>query len=75
MYIGEGLEYRPFSDLRFVPEAGRPRNRFKFLKGLYSGPFPTSSRVGIFSLFRNSNRLAGTFHRRRSRLLKTGFFR
>jgi hypothetical protein len=29
----------------------------------------------MFSLFRNSDRLAGTFHRRRSGLLKTSFFR
>jgi hypothetical protein len=33
------------------------------------------SRAGIFSLFRNSDRLAGTFHHKRPHLLKTGFFR
>jgi len=61
----------------------------KSRKGLYSGPFPTWSRAWIFSLFRNSDRpagtfcwsevrstaLVGTFHRRRFCLLKTGFFR
>jgi len=51
----------------------------------YSGPFPfpTQSGFGIVSLFKNSDRLVrryqeslgGTFHRRRSLLLKTGFFR
>jgi hypothetical protein len=41
----------------------------------YLGPFPTSSRAGIFSLFKNSDRLGGTFPGRRSHLLKTGFFR
>jgi hypothetical protein len=50
--IGEGPEYRPFHDLRSVPKTG---------KGLYSGPFPRESRAGIFSLFRNSDRLVGTF--------------
>jgi hypothetical protein len=30
-------------------------------KGLYSGHFPKESRAGTFSLFRNSDRLAGTF--------------
>jgi hypothetical protein len=29
----------------------------------------------FFTFFRNSDRLTGTFHHRRSRLLKTGFFR
>jgi hypothetical protein len=50
--IGEGPEYRPFCDLRSVP---------KTRKGLYLGPFPRESRAGIFSLFRNSGRLVGTF--------------
>jgi hypothetical protein len=33
MYIGEGLEYRPFSDLRFAPEAGRPREQVEITEG------------------------------------------
>jgi hypothetical protein len=33
MYIGEGLEYRPFSDLRLVPEAGRPREQLEITEG------------------------------------------
>jgi hypothetical protein len=57
--------------------------------GSMLGRFPMESRAGIYSLFRNSDRagwylplvrrshysLAGTVHRRRSPLLKTGFFR
>jgi len=31
--IGEGPEYRPFRDLRSVPEAGRLRNRSKITEG------------------------------------------
>jgi hypothetical protein len=27
--IGEGPQYKPFSDLRSVPEAGRPREQVK----------------------------------------------
>jgi hypothetical protein len=56
---------------------------------VYSGHFVHKERAGIFSLFRHSDRLAGTFswsedpwyspagtfHGKRSRLLKTGFFR
>ncbi len=48
--IEEGREYRPFRDLRSMPKAG---------KGLST--FPRESRAGIFSLFRNSDRLVGTF--------------
>jgi hypothetical protein len=33
MYIGEGLEYRPFGDLRFVPEAGRSREQVEITEG------------------------------------------
>ncbi len=65
--IGEGPEYRPFRDLRSMPEAGRPREQVENRgKGLYSGPSPTESRAGIFSLFRNSERLA------ENRFLKAG---
>ncbi len=74
--IGEGPEYRPFRDFRNVPEAGSRGNTSKIREGpVLSGHFPMERRAGIYSLFRNSDRLAGTFHRRRSRLLKTGFFR
>jgi hypothetical protein len=27
--VGEGPEYRPFRDLRSVPQAGRPREQFE----------------------------------------------
>ncbi len=37
--------------------------------------FLPKAEPGIFSLFKNSERLAGTFHSRRYSLLKTGFFR
>jgi hypothetical protein len=37
-WIGEGLKYRPFHNLRSVPKAkGTGQNS---RKGLYSGPFP-----------------------------------
>jgi hypothetical protein len=53
---------------------------------MYSNPFPSKAELGFFSLLRNSDRylqlvrrsqysLVGTFHHRRSRLLKRGFFR
>jgi hypothetical protein len=29
LYIGEGPEYKPFCDLRSVPDAGRPREQVK----------------------------------------------
>jgi len=58
--IGERPEYRPFCDWRSVPEASPSGQKSR--KGLYTCPFPTQSRAGIFSLFRNSDRLTGTFH-------------
>ncbi len=60
--IGEGPEYRPFCNFRSVPRRVCRRNRLKIAEGLYWGPFLKYSRAGIFSLFRNSDRLAGTFH-------------
>jgi hypothetical protein len=89
--IGEGPEYKPFCDLRSVPEAGRLREQVEIhgrASTHCSGPFPTESRPGVFSLFRNSDRLAGsifpwskgwqcrlagTFHRRRSRFAENRF--
>jgi hypothetical protein len=57
--MGEGPRYRPFRDLRSVPEAGRPREQVENRgRACAEGPFPTESRAGIFSLFRNSDRLA-----------------
>ncbi len=47
--IGEGPDFR---DLRSVPKTG---------KGLYWGPFPYVKQSWDFSLFRNSDRLVGTF--------------
>jgi len=38
--MGEGPEYRPFLDLRSVPQPIHRGNRSKSRKGLYSGPFP-----------------------------------
>jgi len=39
--IGEGPEYRPFRDLRYVPELVGPGNRPKIAEApVYSGPFP-----------------------------------
>jgi len=104
--LGDGHEYRPFCDLRTVPEADKPReqvenhgractqvlcrgNRSKIVEGHVLRSFTFVKQSWDFSLSRNSDRmagtfrwsedpstaLAGTFHRRRSRLLKTGFFR
>ncbi len=88
--IGEGPEERPLCDLRSVPEAGKLREQVKNHNRalLRSFSYIKQSRAGIFSLFKNSNRLASTFrwlrsqsslagtlHCRRSRLLKTGFFK
>ncbi len=65
-----GLVYKGFSYRRRARVQALPwfeicaRGRYakgtgqKSRKGLYSGPFPTESRAGIFSLFRNSDRLA-----------------
>ncbi len=76
----------PFCNFRSVPRRVCRRDRLKIAEGLYSGPFLKYSRAGIFPLFRNNDRpagtfhwskessLAGTFHRGRFRLLKTGFF-
>jgi hypothetical protein len=87
---GEGHEYRPFPDLRSVPEAGRPSEQFKnHGRACTQVLFLCKEELGFFSLFRNSDRLAsnfpwseepstawlGPFHCRRSPLLKTGFFR
>jgi len=59
--IGEGPEYRPFHDLRSVPEAGRPREHVKNrgVQVLLLGTAPLGA--GIFSLFLNSDKLACTF--------------
>jgi hypothetical protein len=51
--IGEGPEYRPFRDFRPVPRAHISIHR--------RACTPMRRRAGIFSLFRNSDRLAGTF--------------
>ncbi len=59
--LGEGPEYRPFCNFRSVPRRVCGRNRLKIAEGLYSGPFLKYSRAGIFPLFRNSDRPAGTF--------------
>jgi hypothetical protein len=64
--IGEGLKYRPFCafvDLCPRPPEGPVLRSFSYVKQSW----------GFFSPFRNSDRLAGTFHHRRSRFLKTGF--
>ncbi len=76
--------------LRSVPEAGRPRELVEnHRRACTQVIFLHNERAGTFSLFRNSDRLAdtfrssedpsyslaGTFHGKRSRLLKTGFFR
>jgi hypothetical protein len=45
------------------------------MEGLVLRSFSYVSRAGICLLFRNSDRLVGTFHRRRSSLLKTGSLR
>jgi len=42
-----------------VPRRVWRGNRLKIAEGLYWGPFLKYSRAGIFSLFRNSDRLAG----------------
>ncbi len=87
---GEGPEYRPFSDLRSVPEAGRPREPVEthgractqvlFLRNVKLGFFHFLEIVtGWLVPSRRSEdpkyNMAGTFHRKRSRLLKTGFSR
>jgi hypothetical protein len=86
---GDGPEYRPFHDLRSGPEAGRPREQVEhhwractqvlFLLKAELRFFHFSTIVTgwlIPSTVRTSQyNLAGTFHRRRSRLAKTGFFR
>ncbi len=54
--IGKGPECRPFRDLRSVPEAGRP-------EGPVFRSFSYVKQSWDFSLFRNSDRLAGTFRR------------
>jgi len=47
--IGEGPEYRPFHDLRSVPEAGRPREHVK--KSWSTGPSPRYSRAECWDFF------------------------
>jgi len=75
--LGEGREYRSFCDLRSVPdEAGSSReHRSKIMEGhvLRSFSYDVKAELGFFELFRNSDRLAGTFHCIRSRLLKISF--
>jgi hypothetical protein len=86
---GERPEYRPFRDLRSVPQAGRPREQVEnhgraytqvlFLREALPGFFHFLEIVTGYwyvPLVRRSQWiLAGIFHRRISRLLKTGFFR
>jgi hypothetical protein len=59
-----------------VSQAGRLREQVEnHRRACTQVIFLLKAEQGFFSLFRNSDRLAGTFHRRRSRLLKTSFFR
>ncbi len=46
--IGEGPEYRPFRDLRSVPEAGRLRNRSKITEGPVLVLFLCKAELGFF---------------------------
>jgi hypothetical protein len=79
--IGDGPEY--FHDFRSVPEAGRPREQVhrKSRKGLYSQvSILSKAELGYYHFleivtgWRSQLSLVGTFHPRRSHLLKTGFF-
>jgi hypothetical protein len=85
--IGEGPEYRPFRDLRSVPKASRPREQVKNHRTTCTKfPFLCKGELRFFQFLeivtcwrylrlvrRSQFSLAGTFHLRRSGLLKTGF--
>ncbi len=89
--IGEGPKYRPFRDLRSVSQAGRPREQVEnhrtactqvlFLWKAELGFFHVSEIVigwlvpSVGQKHPSRAWLVCTFHHRRSRLLKTGFFR
>jgi hypothetical protein len=79
--IGEGPEYRPFCDLRSVPETSRPREQVKnhgractqvlslrkALPGIFHFLEILTGRLWYLPLVRRSQySLAGTFHRTRS---------
>jgi hypothetical protein len=61
--IGEGPEYRPFCNLRSVPEPGTPLREQVTSHGRACTRvlFLHKAELGFFSLFMNSDRLAGTF--------------
>jgi hypothetical protein len=66
----------PFHDLRSVPESYRSREHVENNgRACTQVLFISKAELGFFHFLRNSGRLAGTFHRSRSRLLKRGFFR
>jgi hypothetical protein len=46
--MGEGPEYKPFRELRSVPQRIRRGNRSKSRKGLYLGPFLRKAELGFF---------------------------
>ncbi len=85
--IGEGPEYTPFRDLRSVPKASRPREQVKNHRTTCTKfPFLCKGELRFFPFLeivtcwrylrlvrRSQFSLAGTFHLRRSGLLKTGF--
>ncbi len=88
-FIGEGTEYRPFRDLRSVVEAGRPREQLEnHGKACTQVHFLSKAELGFFHFLEimtcwlipsagqkiQVQHMAGTFHRRKSCLLKTGFF-
>jgi hypothetical protein len=57
-----GLEYRPFRDLRSLPEASRPKERVSnHGRACTHVLFLLKAELGFFSRFGNSDRLAGTF--------------
>jgi hypothetical protein len=88
MYRRWGLSRGPSVIWDLCPSPVGQGNRSKIMEGPVLRSFPYVEQSWIFSLFRNSDRLAGTFHRRRSQyclagtfhrrrshLLKTGIFR
>jgi len=62
LLIAPFLKEKGLCDLRSVAEASRLREQVENHRGACTqGALPLESRAGIFSLFRNSDWLAGTF--------------
>jgi hypothetical protein len=61
--MGEGPEYRPFRDLKSVPEASRPREQVKnHGRACTQVLFLRKVALRFFSTYQNSDSLADTFH-------------